>query len=107
MKDQFIQAIHHKKKVRLTFYSDEDEGLLFKKCAPLDCGPDQADTEGDELFYFWDLSIDAKPIRTISLKSGLISDLAVLDESFDPAEFITWDTGGTAWVVPRDWGEYS
>lgn len=37
-KEQFIQAIHSKHKIRLSFFSKEDGRVLVRKCAPMDYG---------------------------------------------------------------------
>jgi len=39
MKDEFIDAIHSKNKIRLTFHSKEDRQELTRTCAPMDYGP--------------------------------------------------------------------
>ena len=33
-----------------------------------------------------------------------VISIEVLPDTFDPAEFVTWDTN---WIVKRDWGKYS
>lgn len=106
LKDQFIQAIHDKQKVRITFYSKDDEGLLIRKCAPMDYGPSRRAKQKNDRFHLWDYESDTKN-HTLSLNPEQISKLQVLDEIFDPAEFITWDTKQSRWFVARNWGPYS
>jgi hypothetical protein len=31
----------------------------------------------------------------------------ILDEYFEPAEFVTWNTRTSPWFITRDWGAYS
>ena len=104
--DEFIQAIRDKKKVRLAFYSKEDEGLLVRKCAPMDYGPSRRAKQKNDRFHLWDYESDTQN-HTLSLNPEQISDLKVLDEVFDPSEFITWDTTESPWFIQRDWGKYS
>ena len=105
-KAQFIQAIHDKRKVRLTFYSKEDGGLLTRKCAPMDYGPSRRAKQKNDRFHFWDYDSDTQK-HTLSLNPEQISNLQVLDDTFEPAEFITWDITKSPWFISRDWGPYS
>lgn len=104
MKDNFISAIHSQKKVRLTFYSKQDEDFLVRICAPMDYGPSRrpiAD-KGDR-FHFWDYESDTKS-HTLSLLPSQVKSIEVLNQTFDPAEFVTW---APSWFIARDWGRYS
>ena len=51
----------------------------------------------------WDYESDAEQ-HTLSLKLEQISDIEMLEKTFEPSEFVTWQTD---WIVPRDWGQYS
>lgn len=106
MEDQFIQAIHDKKKVQLTFFSKEDGRNLTRLCAPMDHGPSRRATDKSDRYHLWDYESD-KRNHTISLPPGQIVSLEVIDETFEPGEFITWDTQSSPWFIPRDWGQYS
>lgn len=103
MKNQFIAAIHAKKKVRLTFHSKEDNATLVRTCAPMDYGPSSRAHDKSDRFHLWDYDSD-KQRHTLSLLSPQVISIQVLEENFDPAEFVNWTTG---WHVPRDWGRYS
>lgn len=105
-KERFIQAIHARNKVRVTFYSKEDEGILVRKCAPMDYGPSRRTHVKNDRFHLWDYESDER-IHTLSLNPWQVKSLEVLDEAFDPTEFVTWDTKQSKWFVPRDWGKYS
>ena len=100
---KFIQAIHNKKKVLLSFFSKEDGSILQRTCAPMDYGPSRRAHNKDDRYHFWDYDSDTKT-HTLSLLSNQVKNIEVLQESFDPAEFVTWTPD---WIVPRDWGEYS
>jgi len=106
VKDVFIQAIRDKRKIELTFHSDEDGRPITRKCAPMDYGPSRKAKDKTPRFHVWDYESDKKP-HPLLLHRKKIIDMRVLDEEFDPAEFITWDVGAAPWFVVRDWGEYS
>jgi hypothetical protein len=106
MKDQFIQAIHDRRKIRVTFFSKEDGTTLCRKCAPMDYGPKRKAKNQSDRFHYWDYESDEKN-HTLGLLPNQIQSIVVLDEEFNPAEFITWDTKQSPWHVPRDWGEFS
>lgn len=106
LNDKFIQAIRDKRKVRVTFYSKEDGGLLTRKCAPMDYGPSRRAKQQNDRFHLWDYESDTER-HSLQLNPEQISKLEVLDEIFDTSEFITWDTTENPWFIPRDWGQYS
>lgn len=102
-RDEFIRAIHSKRKVRVTFFSKEDGRVLVRKCAPMDYGPSRRARIKNDRFHFWDYESDTR-VHTLSLNPEQIQALEILDEVFEPAEFVTWQPD---WIVPRDWGQYS
>lgn len=100
----FVAAIHSKQKVRVTFYSKEDQALLVRTCAPMDYGPSRrAIADKGDRFHFWDYDSDERK-HTLSLLPDQVKSIEVLAQSFDPAEFVTWETN---WLVARDWGQFS
>jgi len=103
LKNSFIQAISSKHRIRVTFYSKEDGGIIIRKCAPMDYGPSRRTKDKSDRFHMWDYESDKGP-HTLSLKPEQIHNIEILDETFDPSEFVDWDTD---WLVPRDWGQYS
>lgn len=105
-KEQFIQAIRDKRKIRITFYSKEDVNFLTRKCAPMDYGPSRHAKLKNERFHLWDYESDTQT-HTLSLNPNQISSLEVLEETFDPSEFITWNTKKSPWSLKRNWGIYS
>jgi hypothetical protein len=105
IKDQFIQAIHSKKKLRITYFSKQDRGIIVRKCAPMDYGPSRRSKLKNDLYHLW--NFDDSPAHTMSLNPEQISKLEILDEIFNPAIFVTRDTSKSKWFVPRDWGSYS
>jgi len=103
MQTTFLAAIHSKHKVRLTFYSKEDQGFLVRTCAPMDYGPSRRTLDKSDRFHFWDYDSDQKN-HTLTLLPNQIELIEVLDQVFNPAEFVTWVPN---WFVKRDWGQYS
>jgi hypothetical protein len=106
MQAKFIAAIHSKQKIQLTFYSKEDHGLLVRTCAPMDFGPSRRASDKSDRFHFWDYDSDTQR-HTLSLLPDQVHSIELIDEKFDPAEFITWDTSKSPWFVKRSWGQYS
>lgn len=104
--DKFIQAIKDKNKVRVKFYSKEDADVLERVCAPMDYGPSRRAHDKSDRYHLWDYESDTA-CHTLSLLPGQVISITVMDENFDPAEFITWDVGVSPWFVERDWGIYS
>ncbi len=97
LKDRFIQALHDKHKVKITFYSKADRQTLVRICAPLDYGPDPRSKDQSERFHVWaDDSVSGAHL--LSLTSDQIRRLDILDEEFDPGDFV--------WFIARDWGQH-
>ena len=63
-------------------------------------------TDTEPRYQFWDLEGKKKPLN-IPLREGEILGMTLLDETFEPAEIITWAFKPGAWLVPRDWAEFS
>ena len=103
---EFISAIHNKKKVMITFYSHEDKDYLQRKCAPMDYAASRRDRSMTLKYQVWDYDSDKKP-HPLGLLADQIRSFVVLEESFEPSEFINWDTRKSPWSVERDWGIHS
>jgi hypothetical protein len=96
----FLEAIHARRKVLLTFYSKQDERYVDRLCAPMDFGPSRRHKDGLDRLHLWDLESS----HTLSLPEEQVEELELLPESFDPGEFVTWKP---QWFIERDWGSYS
>lgn len=103
MISDFVNAIRSKRRVRITFFSKEDEAPLTRVCAPMDFGPSRRSKDQSDRFHVWDYESDKGP-HVLSLAQDQVLRIEVLEDSFDPAEFIDWDTD---WFTPRDWGPFS
>jgi len=106
LENVFKQAIDSKKKVKLSFFSKEDNRELVRKCAPMDFGPSRRAHNKDDRFHLWDYESDSR-VHTLSLLPNQISNIEVIDEEFCPSEFITWNISKSPWFYKRDWGQYS
>lgn len=102
----FVQAIHSKRKLTLTFFSKEDGRHLVRMCAPMDFGPSRRARDRTDRYHFWDYESDTKN-HTLSLLPRQISQIELTRDYFDPVEFITWDIIKSRWFLPRDWGSFS
>ena len=105
-KERFIEAIRARKMVRLTFFSKDDERTIVRKCAPMDYGPSRRAKEKNDRYHLWDYESDTGQ-HTLSINPDQVKGLEVLDEKFEPSEFVTWDTKASPWFVTRNWGPYS
>jgi len=106
MKDKFIKAIHDMSKIQLTFISVDDSSQKTRICAPMDFGPSRKAKDQSDRYHFWDYSSDTKPHSMSILPSNIVG-IELLQEKFDPSEFVTWDTHKSPWFVTRNWGTKS
>ena len=106
LKRDFIGAIHAKKKLLLKSNSKEDASVISRTCAPMDFGPPRRGQDQQDRFHFWDYTSDKGP-HTLSLLPLQIVSIEILEASFDPREFVTWDVQKSPWLVKRDWGSFS
>lgn len=84
--EKFIAAIADKKKVSIKFFSQADNAVLDRICAPMSYGPVSEPTDGLNRFRFWDYaSVTDK--HTLELLPPQIVELALLAEEFDPSVF--------------------
>lgn len=98
----FIDAINQKKKVQITCITDE-KGRITRRCVPFDYGSSKKYKDKSDRFHFYDLdSPDGS--HNLSILPGQLEEIIILNESFEPAEFVKWTPN---WIVPRDWGSYS
>ena len=103
MLEEFIDAIHQKKKIIVTFFSKKDEVIVVRTCAPMDFGPHKRFPDKGDRYQVWDYDGSSGP-HPAPLDPDQVQSIEVMDEEFDPSEFVTWDTD---WIIQRDWGPYS
>jgi len=99
----FLKAINEKLLVRIVVNSPQ-KGMMLRKCVPLDYdGPRQAYQDNLNQYHFYDLDCrDGE--RHLSVDSVQLVGVKLLDEHFDPAEYVS---GTPNWKIPREWGVYS
>lgn len=102
----FVAAIHSQNKVRLTFYSKDDNSQIVRTCAPMDFGPSRRARDKDDRYHFWDFDSDTGS-HTLSLRPDQIVNMEVLSDNFEPADFVMWSTTTSPWFVARNWGKHS
>jgi hypothetical protein len=100
--NDFIEAINKTKLVSIACNSYE-KGIIRRKCIPFDFGLSNKYKDGLNRFHFLDLdSPDGK--HNLSILPEQLFDLSILDEIFNPADYIWW---APKWHIARDWGKYS
>ncbi len=102
----FLDALTSKRRLSVRFFSKKLDRELTRVCAPLDYGTLRGAAEEVEHYQLWDLEGKRKPLN-LALKGADILAMTMLDETFEPAEIITWAFKPNAWKLPRDWAEFS
>lgn len=106
MKNEFLKAINDKLKVRITFYSKEDNKTITRLCAPLDYGPKHGETIPLDRFHLWDFESDSKKNHILGLEEKNIKEMELTNETFDPKAIVTWERK-RPWYIKRHWGDQS
>lgn len=99
----FIAALHERRKVEVTYDSLKDGSVVRRTAAPMDFGPKAKEKDPTERYHIWDYD-SPSGAHTSSLKADQIRSITILDDSFDPADFVTWTPN---WHISRDWGHLS
>jgi hypothetical protein len=102
----FLDALAAKRRLSVRFFHRKEGRELVRVCAPLDFGPLRGALVAADHYQLWDLEGKRKP-HNLALLEGDILEMTPLDETFDPASIITWKFKPNAWLVPRDWAEFS
>ena len=56
----FIDAIIHKRKIRVHFFSIRDNRTINRLCAPLDYGPSRHSKNKDDRYHMWNYESSKK-----------------------------------------------
>jgi hypothetical protein len=102
----FVEGIHSKTMVTLTYFSKEDGRQLVSPCAPMDVGPSRRAADQSDRYHSWDYESDGKN-HVLSLLPDQIIRIEATTVRFDPADFVTWNLQKSPWFLPRDWGRFS
>ncbi len=102
----FLDALADQHRVSLRFFSKKEDRELTRICAPLDFGPLRGALEAADHYQLWNLEGKRKPLNIAVTPKDVVS-MTRLEETFAPADIITWAFKPNAWRVPRDWGAFS
>ncbi|OGM93121.1 MAG: hypothetical protein A2561_03925 [Candidatus Staskawiczbacteria bacterium RIFOXYD1_FULL_32_13] len=103
--NNFLKAIAELKFVKLRFNSQE-KGIIERECIPFDFGPSRRNLSiNPDRYHFYDLD-SPEGTHNLSILPDQIISLEVLEQKFEPADYITWDPPYD-WFIPRDWGKFS
>jgi hypothetical protein len=102
----FTKGIHDTLKIRLTFFSKEDNSHLIRLCAPMDYAISRQYKDGLNRYWFWDYDSDCGS-HNLGLLPAQIVKMELLADIFEPNEFVTWDTKKSPWTISRNWGMFS
>ncbi|MCK4997154.1 hypothetical protein KAS08_02525 [Candidatus Pacearchaeota archaeon] len=101
----FLYAIVNKKFVELTF-KPKEKAMVTRRCIPFDFGPSRRKLKvNPSKYHFYDLDSPERP-HSLSILSEQIIKIKLLNESFDPVNYITWKPPYN-WFTKRDWGNCS
>jgi hypothetical protein len=102
----FLDAIAAKRRLTVRFFSKKEGRELIRTCAPLDYGPLRGSVDPEPRYQLWDLEGKRKPLNLPLVASDIVS-MAALEDTFEPADIITWAFKPNAWAIPRDWAEFT
>lgn len=100
--NQFLESIHNKTKVKLTFYCHSDEFDKIRLCAPLDFGPKRKAKDQRDRYHFWDYESE-NGYHPLSVFAEDIVNVEFLPDIFD-TKFVIWAPN---WFIKRNWGVHS
>ena len=81
----FVQAIEHKRKVKMVFLSDADGSNAEKVCGPILYSPIVGGGESD-CYYFWDFE-SGTDRHVLGFPPNKIVSMELTEEAFDPKDF--------------------
>lgn len=102
----FLDALVAKRRLSVRFLKKKEGRERTRICAPLDYGPLRGDATQADRYQLWDLEGVRKPLN-ITLADDEVLGMTMLEETFSPAEIITWAFKPGAWAIARDWAEFS
>jgi hypothetical protein len=102
----FLDALAAKRRLSVRFLRKKEGRELTRVCAPLDYGPLRGAKDATSRYQLWDLEGKRKPLNIV-LADDEVLEMTVLDETFDPADIITWAFKPNSWTVARDWANFS
>jgi hypothetical protein len=85
--DIFINAIGDKKKIQLTFFSNEDGDIEDRLFGPIFYSTSGEESDSDR-YYLWDFE-SITDNHFLGLLTSQILRMKVTEEAFDPVKFFT------------------
>lgn len=104
--DTFIQALNEKRFVKVTFNSFE-KWTITRTCVPFDFWPSRIYKDWLDRFHFYDLDSPDDKKHNLPILPEQLLEIVLLDDTFEPETYITWNKDKIKWFIRRDWGEYS
>ncbi len=100
--DTFIEAIQSKNLIEITWQSKE-KGVITRNCIPYDFGVSHRKGASltQKYIHAWDISSPTGVPHNIQIIPSAVKDIVVLNEKFDPNEYVKWYP--TRWEIPRNW----
>lgn len=98
----FVNAINEKKKIKM-LKRDKEWNIVEKYYIPWDLAVGKKNIK-DKREKYWNYNIEDK--HTSPTNQEDVVKIIVLDETFDPADYIDWE-GPYNRTVKRAWGIYS
>jgi hypothetical protein len=83
----FLQAIRRRKKVKVTFFSEEPQGTSIRVCGPIFYSPSAGGIDSG-CYYFWDFGTDMDNHFLTFAPSRIVS-MELVEEPFELVEFFT------------------
>lgn len=102
----FLEAIAGKRQLLVRYFHQKEQREREQICAALDFGPLRGAQANVDYYQLWDLQAKRRPQNRAVRPADVIA-MQLLDETFDPADIITWAFKAGAWHVKRDWGQFS
>ena len=102
----FLDALAAKRRLSVRFLNRKEGTEQTRICAPLDFGPLRGSVDTSDRYQLWDLEGKRKPFN-ITLVADEVMGMTLLEETFEPAEIITWAFKPRAWKIRREWGDFS
>lgn len=102
----FLDAIAQKRRVSIRFIHPKEKREQSCICAALDFGPLRGSSDKLDRYQLWNLEGRKRPFN-LALLPDEILEMKLLEDTFSPAEIISWVFKPGCWSVPRDWGSFS
>ncbi len=83
--DMFIRGIEQKRRVEVTYLSNERREKLLRRCGPLYYSRGKTEADGLECYYLWDFEAD-EGYNFLALSSAQILSMELTEDPFSIEE---------------------